>query len=104
MDKSALVWSRDAIPLADNNGRLLENKVQVFKPGMEAQVCCRPKTELFRPVGLVEHFIRGDTGVVVAVTVCQSGNGRRALVHCINVTAQPQELCACACGCVGMGA
>lgn len=45
-------------------------------------------------MGLVENFIRGDTGIAVATTARQLGKGRRALVHCINITAQTQELCA----------
>lgn len=36
---------------------------------------------------------RSNTGLAVAATVCQSGVNERILVQCINMAAQPQELC-----------
>lgn len=40
---------------------------------------------------VIANFIRGDIGVAVAATVYQPEK-KSTLVHCINVTAQHQEL------------
>lgn len=43
LDKGVLAWRRDAIPLKDEDGRILVNKVQLLhhtnlQPGTEVQV------------------------------------------------------------------
>lgn len=83
LNKGVLVWGEDTIVLLDTDGRLLVNKTRqvlsatILLPGVEAQVSCKLFIEPSSPVECIQNYVRGYTGVAVAATVCQSGQGKQ---------------------------
>ena len=96
-DRGVLIVGAETIACTDRAGNLLANKVQVLRPtvlspGSEAQLCCRLTTPPSGPVGLVENYIHGDQGIVIAATLCKPQKDGRILVRCMNTMDESLEL------------
>lgn len=97
LDKGIIAIQEQMLTCTGRHGEMLTNKVQVLRTivmpqGSEMQIVCRLATPPSHPMGVVEHFSKNSSEILLAATLTQPDSKKRIVVRCLNTSPDPITL------------